>query len=377
MEKYSRTEELRACLAMYHIKGLGPKTWKRLLNHFGSPATALNNYEHWLDLGLVRRTVLEAVQDKKWEEQAEQDLKRITQKKYKLVIWTDDDYPYLLKQIPDPPLILYFLGEKNLLKAPCLAVVGSRKCSRYGLDMAKQICRELSANGITIVSGLAHGIDTQAHLAALEERGSSIAVLGTGIDIIYPAQNKSLWEKLTRHGLILTEFPPGTIPEAKNFPYRNRIISGLSLGVLVIQGAQKSGSLITAMLALEQNREVFAIPGAVNMTNYDGCNYLIQQGAFLVQSAADILRELSFLQAGSHTIQTSAKKPVSPQSFQTEFNLNNDEKKVLATLAKENKMHIDQLAFKLDWPTNKLSQILIELEIKGAVKRLPGMYYTA
>jgi len=377
MKKYSRTEELRACLAMYHIKGLGPKTWKRLLEYYGSPATALNNYEQWLDLGLARRNVLEAVQDKKWEQKAEQDLKKISKKNYNLVIWTDDNYPYLLKQIPDPPLILYFLGEKKLLNGPCLAVVGSRKCSRYGLDMARQICRELSAKGITIVSGLAHGIDTQAHLAALEEKGSSIAVLGTGIDIIYPAQNKYLWEKLTRHGLIVTEFPPGTIPDAKNFPYRNRIISGLSLGVLVVQGAQKSGSLITAMLALEQNREVFAIPGAVNMANYDGCNYLIQQGAFLVQSSEDIWRELNFLQAEPRTKCSNKHDPVPLLRSIESTDLTDEEQRLLATLARENKMHIDRLAQELDWPANKLSQMLIELEIKGVVKRQPGMYYSA
>ena len=388
--KYSRTEELRACLAMYHIKGLGPKTWKRLIEYFGSPANALANHKQWFELGLIREGILKAMQHKVWQYRTDQALEQISRKKYNVVLWTDEDYPFLLKQISDPPLILYFSGNKKFLKRPCLAVVGSRKCSRYGLDMARQICRELSAKGLTIVSGLAHGIDSQAHLAALEEKGSSIAVLGTGIDIIYPAQNKSLWEKLTRDGLILTEFPPGTIPEAKNFPHRNRIISGLSLGVLVVQGAQKSGSLITAMLALEQGRDVFATPGAVNMTNYDGCNYLIQQGAYLVQSADDILRELNSFQyacaSSNITPQTlpdrqktvkqiktppSARLPLTP-----EINLTSDEQKIIEILAREEKMHIDRLAQTLNWPAHKLSQLLIELEIKGIVKRQPGMYYS-
>jgi DNA processing protein len=374
MKKYSRIEEIRACLAMYHIKGLGPITWKRLADHFGSPARALNNYEQWLDLGLARDSVVKAVKDKQWEEKVEQDLKRIASKNYGIVIWTDDDYPYLLRQIPDPPFVLYFSGDKKLLNGACLAVVGSRKCSRYGQDMAGKICSELSAKGVTIVSGLAQGIDSKAHLAALDGKGSSVAVLGTGIDIIYPATNKTLWHKLTQTGLVVTEFAPGTKPESPNFPHRNRIISGLSLGVLVVQGAQKSGTMITAMLALEQNRLVFAVPGAVNMANFDGCNYLIQQGAFLVQTAVDILRELKPMLGKQHAFPATEEKDTAPPN--EELDLSRDEEKVLETLAKEIKMHIDHLAHELDWPSFKVSQILIDLEIKGAVKRLPGMHYS-
>jgi len=203
----------------------------------------------------------------------------------------DSDYPAILKEIPDPPEILYAIGQRKFLtdSAPVLAVVGTRKMTVYGKTAASNIVFALARLGVIIVSGLATGIDTVAHQAALAANGKTIAVLASGVDVVYPPENSGLYRQISEKGLLLSEFPPGTLPKPRYFPQRNRIVSGLSLGVLVVEGPLKSGSLITAKLALDQGREVFAVPGPITSPNSRGTSYLIKNGAMVVESAEDIM----------------------------------------------------------------------------------------
>ncbi len=377
MSGFSRDDELYACLALVKAKGMGPRTWKKILEHYQSPAQALEDCRSWKNKGLVRVDQLEGFLSWSWAKEADDELELITRKNLKVILWNDPDYPERLKEISGPPAMMYCRGDVSLLKNSSLAAVGSRQSSRYGQEMAIAICSDLAAAGMTIVSGFAYGIDRQAHLAAVESAGGTIAVLGTGIDLIYPAMNKDLWGKIVEHGLILTEFSPGTKPDPGNFPYRNRIISGIALGVLVVQSAIKSGSMITAQLALDQNREVFAVPGAVNMDNYDGCNHLIKQGAHLVQNAEDILEIIAPMLISpsgrvkdrKEEIRTGPRPSLPPD-------LDPDEQAVAQILCLKEQVHIDDLIFTLNWPSQKVSQTMVIMEIKGLVKRMPGMYYS-
>jgi DNA processing protein len=377
MAKYSRDDELFACMAFVKARGIGPRTWKKIFDKYGSPALAIENCPGWHEEGLAGKGQSEAFQSRLWEREACREIEIIVRKNLGVILWNDPEYPENLRQIPGPPALMYFIGDTSLSRNHSLAVVGSRQSSNYGLRMAKSICGDISAAGMTIVSGFAYGIDRQAHLAAVDHAGGTIAVLGTGIDLVYPAMNKDLWVKIAEKGLILTEFCPGTTPDPGNFPYRNRIISGLALGVLVVQSAVKSGSMITAGLALDQNKEVFAVPGAVNMDNYDGCNQLIKQGAHLVQHADDILEVLAPM---VKVLSPPERDPGMDQKIISKpaptENLNQEERQLTGLLAGRDKIHIDELTKKLGWSSQVVSQILVLLEIKGLVKRSPGMYYS-
>ncbi|GFK95528.1 DNA processing protein DprA [Fundidesulfovibrio magnetotacticus] len=285
-------QEFWASLCLRHSPGLGPRTARRILEHFGCAARAVDQARAWYDAGLATAQQCQAFTLESWREDAEKELRAAEGKALQVLGWADARYPRRLREIPDPPLFLYWSGNVELLDAPAVAVVGSRDCSRYGVDLARRIARELSGQGVTVVSGLAQGIDREAHLGGLEGPGGSVAVMGTGPDLIYPSANRDVWRSLAEGGLILSEFPPGTKPLAGNFPLRNRIISGLSLGVLVVEASTRSGSLITARLAMEQGRDVFAVPGPVSLPSYRGCHEIINRGARLVHCAQDILEEL-------------------------------------------------------------------------------------
>ncbi len=377
MPGYSRDEELFACMAIVKARGIGPRTRQKILGKYSSPAQALDNCRHWQEQGLVGKDQLRLFLSRSWERQTNEELEFIARKHLTVILWTDPEYPEMLRQISSPPAMMYYRGDVSLLNSHCLAVVGSRQSSRYGQEMAMNICRGVSAAGMTIVSGFAYGIDRQAHLATVDNTGGTIAVLGTGIDLIYPAMNKDLWTRIIEKGLILTEFCPGTKPDPGNFPFRNRIISGISLGVLVVQSAIKSGSMITAQLALEQNKEVFAVPGAVNMDNYDGCNHLIKQGAHLVQKADDILEVLAPMLKASYPLKPGKihEKKGAPKPFFPE-DVGPDEKTIAELLTSQDQIHIDELTKSLGWSSQKVSQTLVLLEIKGLVRRIPGMYYS-
>lgn len=363
-----RWEEFRACLILRHTPRLGAKSWQRLVKHFGSATAALAEKKDWVLLGLTGR------------EQAENEVNSVAFRKemdlvqkggLQFILYSDEDYPALLREINTPPLVLYYLGQRGLLQNPAVAVVGSRNCSAYGVRIAGEICRGLSASGVSIVSGMAYGIDKQAHIGGLSGPGKSIAVLGTGIDIVYPSANRDIAEQLAQDGLVLSEFAPGTPPDSHNFPVRNRIVSGLCLGVVVIQAALKSGSMVTARLALEQGRDVFAVPGPVDQKNFEGCNWLIRQGAVLTRNAEDILLEIA-----PHLHSFVCEEKTESRNENLYAGLDTKQVQIIKCLQDGEELHIDELRRELGWEGQELLTCLLELEMTGRVSRLPGAKYT-
>lgn len=272
----------------------------------------------------------------------------------------DAAYPRLLREIHDPPATLFHEGDLTLLELPCIAVVGSRRASPYGRNAARAIARQLARSGVVVVSGLARGIDAAAHEEALAH-GRTIAVLGTGIDVTYPREHRRLRDRIAAAGLLLTEFPPGRAPVAANFPVRNRIISGLSLGVVVVEASTRSGSLITARMASEQGREVFAVPGSIFAGGSEGCHRLIQSGAKLLHSLDDLFEELTGIAQAA--------------SIPNERRLGADAATAADHCAADEPLHIDALETKLRWERGRLAAALLEAELAGAVQALPGMRY--
>ncbi len=272
----------------FNLIGLDPISFKKLLENFSSLEEAWqSNLE-----GILEKNIIEKIKWKKPKINPDKEYEKLTKKGIKVLTIKDKNYPKLLKEIYAPPAILYIKGK---LSEPCLSIVGSRQLSPYGYRTAPKLSFDLAKKGLTIVSGLAKGIDTLAHQAALKANGKTIAVLGSGLDNIYPRDNKKLFEEITQNGAVISEFPLGAPPKGQHFPQRNRIVSGLSLGVLVIEAGERSGSLITARQALEQNRDVFAVPGPINSLTSAGTNGLNKMGAKPVTEANDILEELSTL----------------------------------------------------------------------------------
>jgi len=283
----------------------------------------------------------------------------------------DRAYPALLEEIFDPPLIMYARGQMDILEKPCIAIVGTRKPTIYGLQMAEGIASDLGSRGMTVVSGLARGIDAAAHRGCLKSGGVTIAVLGCGIDIIYPREHRQLTQKIIDNGLLLSEFPPGTSPAPQNFPIRNRIISGLALGTLVIEASEYSGSLITARMAMEQNREVFALPGNLTSPQSFGPNFLIKQGAKLVQSWKDIVEELP-----SNLRQEILIRENTASSADTGLQLLSDEEIGLLKLLKTDEAtQFDKILQGSNLNISDLSSRLLNLEMHGWIRQLPGNLY--
>lgn len=372
-----REREFAACLALKHTKGIGPRTWKQLLTRFGSAVEAVSHVRQWRELKLATSSQEAAHAAKTWQSGAGQEQSEVYALGMQYLLFSDPEYPAHLREIPDPPIILYVRGDLACLQRPCLAVVGSRNVSSYGAGLTRTVCTRLAEVGLCIVSGFACGVDRIAHEIGNRSSAGTIAVLGTGLDIIYPASNRDIWDGVTSSGLIISEFAPHTLPDARNFPHRNRLISGLSLGVLVMQAAARSGSLITARLALEQNREVFAVPGPVG-AQYGGCHELIQSGAKLVQSADDVLEEIQPLldACWPGLCDKEGTQSPSPVVSPPSQDVSPTESQILQCLKKEEKMHIDTLTQQLGWESNTVSQTLIMMEIKQLVRQLPGMMYT-
>ncbi|MCJ2163293.1 MULTISPECIES: DNA-processing protein DprA [unclassified Pseudodesulfovibrio] len=400
-------KEFFSCLALKHTPRLGPKVWKELFAHYPSAFDAVQDAARWPVLSLAGNAVAVACAGEVWREKAEREYKAVLKQEMDFVTWFDPRFPDALKMIADPPSMLYVRGDITLFKNPGVAVVGARECTRLGLETAGRISAQLSKIGITVVSGLALGIDRQAHLGGLKGIGSSIAVLGCGLDIDYPTGNADVRQELYRKGLVVTEHGPGEEPRGGYFPYRNRIISALALGVLVAEAAHNSGSLITARLAGEQGRDVFAVPGPIGQPTFTGCHRLIKQGAALIESAADIVEILryDFARELAHVpdpapardekgvdvekaVVKNNKKTGKPEGASSTASqrrtsradrdsmaLNQDEKRVLDLLDTTDKMHIDALGRQLDLDSSTISRILLMLEMRGAVQQLPGMWY--
>ncbi len=358
------TDTERTWLRLHLTRGLGRTGLVRLMDAFGSPAAILAAAPgDWVRRAGIRDSVaqsLPASNDPTLLKAKEILNKHSVQI---LTLWDTDRYPPLLRTLYDPPAILYLRG--TLVAQPALAVVGARRASTAGRRLTRDLCQEIASRGVTIVSGLARGIDTAAHEGALAGGGQTIAVLGCGIDRIYPPENKSLSQRILEQGAILSEYPPGTPPLPGHFPGRNRIISGLSQGVLIVEAAEGSGSLITADFALEQGREVFAVPGPVYAETSGGVNRLLKDGAHLVTDETDILE---VLWPGIPTKQQQKME----NSLQSE--LAGDALALYRCLSIE-PLHIDELARKSGLTPMEVSAILLHLELQGGVEQLPGMRY--
>lgn len=358
------------------IRGIGPRTANLLLDRFGSPANVFAASRDALAAeGLKPETILQ-LHDTEILEKAQAEIERLEALGAQILTLADEAYPRLLREIYDPPIALYVKGElEAALAQPTIAVVGSRRCSTYGTNAANFLARELAAHGITIVSGLARGIDGAAHRGALEAGGKTVGVIGTGMDVIYPKEHKKLTEEMAVGGAVVSEFPLGTPPLAQNFPYRNRVISGLCLGVLIVEAAEHSGSLITARLAMEQGREVFAVPGNITSQTSFGPNYLIKDGAKLVQHWRDVIEELPQqikeslpgVKPAAETKESRLAQPV----FEA-VALSPLEQKVLALLAADVSSHIDELLLSSGLSSPDLMSALLGLEMKDRIKELPG-----
>ena len=348
--------ELASWVALNQIPGLGNEGLRRLLQTFGDPAHVFATPAHTLKQ-VVQPAVAEAVAQG-WDEAALAPVAIwLDDPQNSIITLADPDYPQALLNIPDPPLLLYVKGRRELLNRPALAIVGSRNATTQGLNNAEAFAQAASAAGLCIVSGMAHGIDAAAHRGGLRGQGSSIGVVGTGLDKIYPAANRELAHQLAQEGALISEFSLGTPPLAANFPRRNRIISGLSSGCLVVEASLQSGSLITARMALEQGREVFAIPGSIHAPQSKGCHHLIKQGAKLVERAQDILEELGCFATGPN-LQAAV-----PEGHPLFAHLGFDP------------VDMDGLIQRSGLTIEALSAILLQLELEGVVATLPGGLY--
>lgn len=350
--------------ALRSVPLVGNVTYRRLIEHFGSPAKVLSaSFAELSALKGVNAAAALSITGHDGRSAAELETAALAKSGAKLVTLLDDEYPALLKEISDPPPYLYLKGKLPDSKT-VIAVVGSRRASDYGLSVTTRLSRELAEQGVTIVSGLAMGVDAAAHRGALQVAGATVGVLGCGIDLVYPAENRQLYRQMEEKGAIVSEFPPGTQPDASNFPRRNRIISGMSRGVLVVEAAERSGSLITARFALEQGREVFAVPGNINFRASRGTNSLIKQGAKLVETVADIMGELP------------PESVNLPQWAQNQgFSLSSDEEKICGLLA-EKPLHIDELTVRSGLTVSAVSVMLLRLELQGALMQIPGKMFS-
>jgi DNA processing protein len=355
-------------IAFGRVKGLGCVTFKKLAAHFASPTEAFSASAAELERieGLDSDVIASLAAFSDWSE-VKEEVRRIKQAGVTLVPFTDPRYPARLRAIADPPPVLYLKGNLCPADDKCVAVVGSRSASEYGCRVARDLCGGLAALGFTIVSGMARGIDGTAHEAALAAGGRTIAVLGSGVDRAYPPEHENLYHRISEQGAVISEFPLGMKPIAFNFPARNRVIAGLSLGVVVVEATEKSGSLITAAFAAEQGREVFAVPGEVGSSRSRGAHQLIRQGAKLVERVEDIIEEIA-PQLISSTGFTVRPQRVLPPSMSGEA------RQVFELLA-ERPLHIDDIIQTSGVSSAKAAEILLELELQGLLKQLPGKRY--
>ncbi len=351
--------------ALNCLSVLGSRRINVLLNHFGSAEIAWQaSGEEYKQVFSIRAESLDRLINEKKDLEPEKEWYRLAQYNIKCLSSDSDHYPELLKQISYSPPILYYIGNPKVVSGPAIAIVGSRRSTFYGQEVAQSLGCELAAAGMTVISGMALGVDTSAHRGALESGGYTAAVLGCGLDCCYPRQNQGLMTEIAAKGIVISEFPLGTSPMAANFPQRNRIISGLSLGTVVVEATAKSGSLITANYALEQNREVFAVPGNIGSPYSRGCHRLIKEGAKLVECAADILEELNLKQGCEEQLSLQLHANDLPAA----------EKKLLQQIPYQ-PMHIDDLIRISGFGAAEASSLLVSLEIKKLIRQMPGKYF--
>ncbi|HZK43335.1 MAG TPA: DNA-processing protein DprA [Syntrophomonadaceae bacterium] len=354
--------EVASLCAIHKVQGIGNKTLFKIKEHFGSFSTCLNSRYEDLQKTTLSPSICDDIINARTD--CLRYMESLQNEYIKIITITDEDYPDLLRHISNPPYLLYAKGEINLLKQFCVALVGARAATPYGRTVAFKLGQELAEQDIVTVSGMARGIDTEVHKGTLEGKGKTIAVLGSGVNIIYPRDNTNLYKEICENGLVISEFAPGTPPEPGNFPARNRIISGISRGVVVIEAKIKSGALITADFALEQGRDVYAVPGHITSKNCEGTNNLIKQGAKLTSCIEDILEEYYELQD---------LKPT--DIIQGELTLLDDVEQLLLESLDFEPHHFDKLLSLSQISIGDLSMALLNLELKGIVKSMPGNYY--
>jgi len=353
--------ELACWVAFSRVPGFGASRIRRLKAYFGSLAEAWRAPRHQLLAAGLEPALADQVEAPRRRGSAA-DLERRRPLGFGVVHWDDPDYPERLRVSDDPPAVLFVKGDVVAIRNWAVAVVGTRRPTYYGREVARTLGRDLAASGVTVVSGLAAGIDTEAHRGALEAGGWTVAVLGCGLDQVYPPQNRDLARRIADSGALISEFPPGTPPAPQNFPIRNRIISGLSLGVVVVEADEHSGALITAGYAAEQGREVFAVPGPVTSPQSRGTNRLIQDGAGLITGAHDVLEALKLARL-DHQIELRQAAP------ETELEL------ILVKLLDHTPTHIDDLVRQAGKPAGEVGATLALLELKGLVRHVGGQYY--
>jgi DNA processing protein len=362
-------------MALNMVRGIGPRTANQILDHFKTPAHVFAASAKDLELRGLKPDSIHELHHTGVRDRAREEFDRLESLAVEVIARDDDHYPRLLREICDPPIVLYIKGRfAQAIDRPCIAIVGSRRGSTYGMNTAERLARDLASRGLTIVSGLARGIDAAAHRGALAADGLTAAVIGTGIDATYPREHGHLADEIASSGAIVSEFPLGTPPLAQNFPYRNRVLSGLSLGALVIEAAEHSGSLITARLANEQGREVFAVPGQITSPNAFGPNCLIRDGAKLVTGWQDVveelpraLKEVILLGEGE---KASARGPIQP--LLEPVTLSDEEQRVFRLLKSDAAIHIDELIELSGLPAPELMNALLGLEMKDRIRELRG-----
>ncbi|PYS44734.1 MAG: DNA-protecting protein DprA [Acidobacteria bacterium] len=366
-------------LALNMTPGVGPRVTSRLLEHFGSAEAIFDAPRRELALLRLTPETIESLANRELHERAESEIERVRKLGGEILVLDDGIYPTLLRETYDPPVVLYVKGAWSAcLDQPCVAIIGSRRCSTYGQNAALMLSRELAQRGVTIISGMARGIDAAAHRGALEAGGRTVGVMGTGLDQIYPRDHKKLADDILKsNGALVTQFPLGTPPVSENFPYRNRVISGLSLGVVVVEAAENSGSLITARLAMEQNREVFAVPGNITSRNSFGTNYLIKgAGAKLVQQWQDVAAELPPEIAAQLLPPPSRKSrrkgELVDQLQLAPSDLSEHERTIFKLLSTDTPQQIDALAEATKLSITQLTSALLTLEMRELIRALPG-----
>jgi len=365
-------------VALNMTSGIGPRAAVKLLERFGSAEAVFGATRAEIEQVRLLPEAVDSLIAREAHEKAEREIEEVRKLGGDILILDDGVYPSLLREIYDPPIVLYVTGEwSECLDQPCVAIVGSRRCSTYGQNSALMLARELAQRGVTIISGLARGIDAMAHRGALEAGGRTVAVMGTGLDEVYPRDHRKLAQQIVDGGgALVSQFPLRTPPVSENFPYRNRVISGLSLGVLVVEAAENSGSLITARLAMEQNREVFAVPGNITSRTSFGTNYLIKgAGAKLVQQWQDVAAEMPPQIAARllpPPVGRKKEKDLINQLSLAPKDLSEAESTVFKLLSPDNPAHIDALVETSKLSVSQITGTLLTLEMRELVRALPG-----
>ncbi|MEW6157669.1 MAG: DNA-processing protein DprA [Verrucomicrobiota bacterium] len=369
---YSRAMDSReALVALNMIDHVGPVRVRQLLEYFGEPPAILSaGKSKLLQLRGIGAETAEAIAS--WEKSIDLagEIRRIEEFGVHVIVGSDPEYPELLRQIYDPPIVLYAKGQLSAKDKNSVAIVGSRMTTHYGQEVARKLAYQLAYIGVTVVSGGARGIDTCAHQGALAAKGRTVAVLGTGINIIFPPENAGLFERIAAHGAVITQFPFNRSGDRQTFAIRNRIVAGMTLGTVVVEANLSSGALITANMAIDNGRQVFAVPGRIDSPQSKGCHDLIKKGAKLCESAEDILSEFEYLFPSSNHPPSSSETGVLPA-----IELGENEQKVIACLGPAEEKVMDEIIRGSGLPASAVSVALLSLEMKRVIKQMPGKVF--